>query len=62
MCGAIPQFPAMSSCHCAYLSTGYVFMAWYLVQHRDKFYLPVSFKDGSSFNNYSYAQLFFLNH
>jgi len=37
MCGAIPQLPHTSSGCGAYLSTGYVFLAWYLVKHRDMF-------------------------
>jgi len=37
MCGAIPPLPSTSSWRDAYLSNGYVFMAWYLVNHRDSF-------------------------
>jgi len=33
--GAIPQLPHTSSCRGASLSTGYLFMAWYLVKRRE---------------------------
>jgi hypothetical protein len=35
--GAIPPFPHVSSWRGAHFSTGYVFVAWYLVKHRDNF-------------------------
>jgi len=43
MRGAISPFHNTSSWHGAWLSTGYVFMAWYLVKHRDNFTLPLGF-------------------
>jgi hypothetical protein len=33
--GAIPSLPHTSLWRGAWLNTGYVFVAWYLVQHRD---------------------------
>jgi hypothetical protein len=35
ICEAIPPLPCIFSLYCAYLSTGYAFMAWYLVKHGD---------------------------
>jgi len=35
MCGALPSLPHTSSWRGAYLSTGYVFRAWYLVKHME---------------------------
>jgi hypothetical protein len=37
MHGAILSLPHMFSRHDAYLGTGYLFMAWYLVKQRDNF-------------------------
>jgi len=37
MRGAMSPFSHTSSCRGAYLSTGYVFMAWYLDNPRDNF-------------------------
>jgi len=47
MRGVIPPLPYMSSCRGAYLSMRYIFMAWYLVKHRESFtfYLYTLFED-----------------
>jgi len=37
MRGPIPPFSHTSSRCSAYLSTEYIFIAWYLVKHRDNF-------------------------
>jgi uncharacterized membrane protein len=37
MRGAITPLPHASSWHGSWLSTGYVFIVWYLVKHRDNF-------------------------
>jgi len=37
MCGAMIPLPHTLSCQGTLLSTGYDFMAWYLVKHRDNF-------------------------
>jgi hypothetical protein len=39
MHGAIPPLCHTSSRHGVQLRRGHVFMAWYLVKHRDSFYL-----------------------
>jgi hypothetical protein len=47
MCGAIRLLPPTSSDRGALLSTGYVFMAWYLVaKHRNKFTFTYMFMSG----------------
>jgi len=40
--GAIPPLLHTSSGRGAKLSTGYIFMTWYLVKDRDNFYLCVN--------------------
>jgi hypothetical protein len=44
MHGAIPAHPHTSSWHDVYLSTGYIFMVWYLDKHRDNFTFTVFFR------------------
>jgi len=41
--GAILPFPHVPSWHGVELSTGHVFMAWYLVKHRDYFAFTFTF-------------------
>jgi hypothetical protein len=41
MHGAIPPFPNMSSWRGAGLSTGYIFMTWYLIKHRENFTVTI---------------------
>jgi hypothetical protein len=52
MRGAIPPLPHMSSCRGAWLSTGYVFMAWCFVKNRNifTFYLILPY--------FTYAKLY----
>jgi hypothetical protein len=44
MHGAVPQLPYMPSWCDIKLSIGYIFMAWYLVEHRDNFSLPLPYQ------------------
>jgi hypothetical protein len=48
MHGTTPPVPHTSSWCGAYLSTGYIFMAWYLVKARDNFYNLLQYLDAFS--------------
>jgi len=37
MCGAIPLLPQCIFMAWCLISNGYIFMAWYIVKHRDNF-------------------------
>jgi hypothetical protein len=47
--GAIPPLPTMFPRRSVQISTGYVFMVWYLVKHGNNFTFPVTL---SSYVNY----------
>jgi hypothetical protein len=49
MNGAIPPFPHTSSWRGAWSSIEYVFMAWYLVKHRDSFPLPLPYLTNTTY-------------
>jgi hypothetical protein len=53
MCGTIPPLPHMSAWHGAWLSTGYIFMVWYLLKHRDNFAFTLLATDCASKSHHS---------